>query len=393
MGKLTALKVKNAKAGMHADGDGLYLQVGANGSASWIFRYRLNGGGQRYLGLGSLKAINLAAARELAAEARTLKAKGVDPIERRDQERTAARVEAARAVTFSKYADQYIDSHEAGWRNDVHRRQWRNSIDQYAKPILGHMALSAIDTAAVLRVLQPIWHDKPETASRIRGRIESILDAAKLAKLRDGENPARWRGHLSHMLPSRHRLRPIQHFKALPYTELPAFMAVLRARPSLSARALEFTILTAARAEQACGARWEEIDLTKAVWTIPASRMKAGKQHRVPLTGRALEILQEYAPDQRHRYVFPSYSGKSLGIGTLGKMLALMGCDVTTHGFRSTFKDWADEQTGHANHVVEMALAHAVGNGTEQAYRRGDLLEKRRQLMADWEGYCRGKKD
>lgn len=387
MGALSAKAVENAGPGMHADGEGLYLQVGANGAASWIFRYKL-AGKQRYMGLGSAADVTLKRARELAGDARRLKAEGVDPLARRDQDRAAARVEATRTVTFSDYADRYIAAHKAGWKNAVHRRQWQSTIDQYCKPVLGQMPLSAIDTAAVMRVLQPIWLDKPETASRIRGRIESILDAAKVEGMRDGENPARWRGHLAHMLPSKRKVRPVKHHAAVPWQDMPAFMAELRQRPSLSARALEFIILTATRASEACGATWAEIDLQRAVWTIPGNRMKAGKEHRVPLAGRALALLEAYSDEQRHGHVFPSYKGKPLSGAAATKMLELMGRDETTHGFRSTFRDWASECTTHQNHVVEMALAHVVGNAVEAAYRRGDLFEKRRELMLAWNEYC-----
>jgi integrase len=388
MGKLTAKFVESARPGMHGDGGGLYLQVGKGDAAkSWVFRYKL-AGKQRYMGLGSAIVVPLKKARELADAARLARAGHVDPINEREAKRAADRIEAAKVVTFGEYADRYISSHQAAWKNPVHRQQWRNTINQYAKPVLGPISLSEIDTAAVMRVLQPIWLTVPETASRVRGRIESILDVAKVEGLRNGENPARWRGHISHLLPQKGKVKPVKHHAAVPYAELPAFMAELRQRPSLSARALEFLILTATRASEACEARWEEIDLAKALWTIPASRMKGGKEHRVPLVGRSLAILEAYSDVQRRGLVFPSYNGKPLSIAAPGKLLGLMGRDETTHGFRSSFKDWAAETTNYPDWVSEKALAHTIGDETKRAYQRGDLLEKRRELMAAWDAYC-----
>src|SRR6266566_3649264 len=300
-GKLTAKQVENAGPGMHPDGEGLYLQVGASGARSWIYRYTLRGR-ERYLGLGSVTAIPLKEARELATEARKLRAKGIDPIDHRREERTADLVKAAKTVTFMETAKHFIASHEAGWRNPKHRQQWRNTLATYVYPVIGKLSVSAIDTDSVMNVLKPIWAKKPETASRVRGRIEVILDAAKTQGQRNGENPARWKGHLANLLPAKRKVRRVKHHPALPYDKLPAFMAALRTRPSLSARALEFCVLTAARSTEAIKAHWREIDLEAAIWEIPDERMKRERLHRVPLVGRTLEILKSFP--ERNGWVF-----------------------------------------------------------------------------------------
>lgn len=390
MGKLTALAVtRPMKAGLHPDGDGLYLQVGGSGARSWIYRFTL-GGKQRYLGLGSANAIPLKLARELAAQARQLRAQGIDPVERRRAERMAGRVELAKAMTFAQAARAFINSHEATWRNAKHRQQWSNTLSTYVHPVIGSLPVAEIDTGLVLKILLPIWNSKPETASRLRGRIELILDWAKVAGYRDGPNPAAWRGHLEHSLPARSKVRAVEHHAALPYGEMPAFMASLRERQSTSARCLEFTILTGVRTSEAIGARWDEVDFETRVWTVPATRMKAGKQHRVPLSGRAITILHELSERREGEFIFPGgRSGRPLSNMAMLKMLALLGRDdLTVHGFRSSFRDWAAERTNFPSEVVEMALAHAVGDKVEAAYRRGDLFEKRRKLMDAWAEFC-----
>jgi integrase len=392
MGKLNALKVDRlAKRGLHADGDGLYLQVGAHADAkSWIFRYRLNGK-SRYLGLGSASAISLKRARELAAEPRRLVAEGIDPLDARRAQRATAAADAAKAVTFAQCAEAYARAREGSWRSIVHRAQWQNTLETYVYPVIGALPVQAVDTALVLKVLEPIWHSKPETASRVRGRIESILDAAKAREFRTGENPARWRGHLANLLPKPGDVRKSQHYAALGYRELPAFTQALRGRRGLGALALEFSILTAARRGEVLGAHWPEIDFEQRVWTIPGSRMKAGKEHKVPLSEPALAILRSlYAVRSSNTtFVFPGKPGRSLSNTAMLALLGLMGRgDLTAHGFRSTFKDWASEQTAFSNEVTEMALAHTVGSAVERAYRRGDLFDKRRRLMDEWGRYC-----
>jgi integrase len=391
MGKLTAKQVENAGPGMHADGDGLYLQVGTGAARSWIFRFKAKGK-ERYLGLGSATAIPLKRARELAAAARQLRAEGTDPLAAREEKRQAERIDSIKRTSFKECAERYQTAHEIGWKNPKHRQQWRNTLATYAYPILGPVPVQQVDTALVLEVLEPIWPDKPETASRVRGRIETVLDWASARGLRQGDNPARWRGHLKHMLPARSKVRAVKHHAALPYGELPAFMAALRTRPSISARALEFVILTAVRTGEARGARWGEINLTTGVWTIPAARMKAGKEHRVPLSAEAVAVLQSLPrndeADDDNEWVFPGHKG-SLTEAALSKMLAIMGRgDITVHGFRSSFSDWVSEETNFPDVLAEAALAHVKGDKVKEAYKRGTMFEKRRRLMEAWAKYC-----
>jgi integrase len=310
----------------------------------------------------------------------------IDPIEARRTQHRERLLETARGKTFRECAEGYIASHEAGWRDPRSHNQWVRSLTSYVYPRLGDLPIGAIDTALVLAALEPIWKIKPETASRVRGRIESVLDWAKARGYRDGENPARWRGHLDHLLPARNKVRRVEHFAALSYAELPALMAKLHTQPALPARALEFLILTAARTNEVLGARWDEIDGN--MWTVPGERMKAGKPHRVPLSDRVVEILASLPREGEFIFVGARTSAVS-NPHQLKRVLQRTGYDDTTvHGFRSTFRDWAAETTAYPNHVVEMALAHAVGNGVEAAYRRGDLFEKRRRLMDDWARYC-----
>jgi integrase len=397
MGKLTAKYVENAGPGMHADGDGLYLQVTGDGARSWVYRFMLKGK-ERYMGLGSASVVTLKRARELTDDARRLKAEGIDPIERRRQHEVASKAEAAKAIIFREAAKQFIDNHKVGWKNPKHRQQWTNTIDTYTNPVFGDLLVGEIDTALVMKVLQPIWTVKPETASRIRGRIEAILDAAKTQGQRSGENPARWKGHLANLLPAKGKVRRVRNHPALPFPAVPAFMELLRARPSLSARGLEFTILTATRCNESANAHWREIDLEAAVWDIPAERMKRERPHRVPLVGRALEILKSFPADQRSGWIFPGVGkreGRAMSEAALEKMLHLMGDwrdkagqRITCHGFRSSFRDWVGERTNFPREAAEVALSHKVGTETERAYQRGDLFEKRRKLMEAWARYC-----
>jgi integrase len=383
-GRLTALKVKHAREpGMLADGNGLYLQVTRANARSWIFRYHRNGK-SREMGLGSLSAIGLADARLKAAECRRLLADGIDPIAARDAERSQLALEAARAITFDKCADAFIKAHASGWKNQKHVKQWTATIRSYVSPVFGSLPVQAVDVTLVMKVLEPLWTTKPETATRIRGRIESVLDWAKARGYRTGENPALWKGHLDKLLPSRNKVAKVVHHSALPYDELPEFMAALREQDSISARALEFTILTAARTGEIIGARRSEIDEVSAAWTIPAKRMKGDREHRVPLSARALEIFRNLPKDSD--YLFPGgRAGNHLSNMAMLKLLERMKRDdLTVHGFRSTFRDWAAERTNFPGEVAEAALAHAVGDKVEAAYRRGDLFEKRRRLMEAW---------
>jgi integrase len=386
MGKLKALAVTRVGMGMHADGDGLYLQVRRGDARSWIYRYTLNGR-ERYLGLGSAKAINLKEARELAQEARALRAKKIDPIEQRNKERLAARIESAKAITFAQCTRDYITAHEAGWRSAKHVGQWNSTLETYAWPVIGHLAVRDIDTDLVVRIIAPLWSSKTETASRLRGRIEAVLDWAAAREYRDGPNPARWRGHLDKLLPSKSKVHKTEHFAALPYAEIPAFMAELRKHQSTSARCLEFLILTAGRTNEAIGARWSEINFKDTTWSIPAARMKAQQDHRVPLSPRAVAILLEQSARRESEFVFPGMKG-GRPLSSMALLTQLEGRSVTVHGFRSTFTDWAHECTDFSDIVIDMALAHKVSDKVQAAYRRGDLFEKRRRLMQDWANYC-----
>jgi integrase len=377
--RLNALMVSRPhKAGWYHDGAGLYLVVGITGARSWAYRYFRNGR-QQNLGLGSLSTTTLAQARAKAAQCRQQRGAGIDPAAGRDAVRGA--------LTFQQAATQYIAAKQAGWRNERHRAQWPESLTRYAFPVLGNMPASAVDTESVLKVLTPIWSKMPETAVRVRGRIESVLGWAKANGHLTGENPARWRDHLSHSLAAhtKPKLRVV-HYAALPYPKLPDFMTALRLRQGTVARALEFLILTAARSGEVRGAQWDEIDLDAGMWTIPASRTKAGAEHRVPLSERALEILKTLP--RTSPLLFDGHRpGKSLAHNAMRIMLTRLGHKATPHGFRSTFRDWAAETTAFPNHVVEQALAHAIGS-VEGAYRRSDLFEKRRLLMDEWATYC-----
>jgi integrase len=388
MGRLSALKVSRAvEPGMYADGGGLYLQVTSHAARSWIFRYTLNKQ-SREMGLGPLSAITLADARTIADKCLRQRVEGVDPIEARNAERAGQQIAAARAMTFDQCADAYIASHSDGWRNPKHAAQWKSTLSNYAGPVFGALPVQAVDVALVLKALEPIWATIPETAGRLRGRIEAVLDWAKSRGLRSGENPAHWKGHLDNLLPSRSKVAKVVHHPALPYEDLSEFMTLLRAQESVSARALEFAILTAARTGEIIGAHRSEIDERTKVWTVPADKMKGGREHRVPLSRRALEIVQGLPVEGA--YLFPG--GRARGHLSNMAMLKLLERmkrdDLTVHGFRSTFRDWAAERTNFPGDVAEAALAHVVGDKVEAAYRRGDLFEKRRRLMDAWSEFA-----
>src|SRR5262245_36483069 len=388
IGRLTALKVDKAKrAGMYPDGGGLYLRVTHSGTKNWVFRFMLHGR-PRWMGVGPVHTIGRAEARNRAAGFRLQRHDGVDPIEKRRAERLQGRLDAAKEVTFKECAARYIASHRAGWRNPKHAAQWQATLATYAEPVIGDLSVQRIDTALVLKVLEPIWTVKPETAGRVRGRIESILDWAKVRGYRTDENPARWRGHLDKLLPPRSKVRRVEHHAALPYAELPGFLVSLREQEGIAARALEFAICTTARTGEVIGARWGEIDLLDKTWTLPATRMKAGKEHRVPLSARALAILKEMQAHRRtdNAFVFPGAKlGRPLSNMVFLMLLRRMGRgDVTAHGFRSSFRNWAAERTNFPAEVAEMALAHTVSDKTVAAYNRSDLFDKRRRLMRAW---------
>jgi integrase len=387
IGNLSTARVRTAvpKAGRRAlvlpDGGCLYLQItrGTGGvRRSWTFRYEFDG--RRYeMGLGGLHTLSLTEARDKARILRQQLLDDINPLEARRQARAARRVAAATAVTFQQCAEQYIAAHRAGWRNVKHAEQWPSTLAAFVYPVIGALPVQAVDTGLVLKCIEPIWTVKPETASRVRGRIEAVLGWATARGYRTGDNPAAWRSHMENLLPARAKVQAIKHHPALPYVELPVFMAELRVTDSLTARALEFTILTGARAGEVLGAQWGEFDLTNRTWTVPAPRTKRFREHRIPLGDRAVEIL-DGLPRDGQRVFTASRTG----------MLELLQTmrPVTVHGFRSTFRDWAGDRTAFARDVVETALAHATGDKTEAAYRRLDALEKRRQLMAAWATFC-----
>jgi integrase len=388
--RLTTVTVRQAKRpGLHGDGLGLFLQVAKGGTKSWVFRYKV-AGRLRVMGLGPLHTIGLAEARERARECRKLRLDGIDPIDARRGQRAAQRLDAAKAMTFGECADAYIEAHRAGWRNAKHGAQWAATIAAYVDPHFGSLPVQAVDVGLVMRAIEPIWTTKPETASRVRGRIESVLDWATARGYREGENPARWRGHIENLLPKRSQVRRVEHHAALPYAELGAFMAELRGQEGIGALALEFCILTAARTGEVIGARWNEVDQAERLWTVPRERMKAGREHRVPLSDAALAIVSRLAGMRHADFVFPgARGGRPLSQMAMLMTLRRMGRgDLTAHGFRSTFSDWAAEQTSFASEVREMALAHTVSDKVEAAYRRGDLFEKRRQLADAWAAYA-----
>ena len=389
--RLSALQVKTAKLpGYYADGGNLWLQVGRGGSKSWVLRYTL-AGKAREMGLGSVSTFTLQDARDRAQAARKLLADGVDPIDAKRDAQQQARMETSNRRTFASCAAAYVKAHEAGWKNAKHAAQWTATLETYAFPVIGELSVSDVEMAHVLRVLEPIWRTKTETASRLRGRIENILDWATVQKYRAGNNPARWHGHLDTVLPSPKKVQKVQHHPALPWREMGGFMRELRGQQGTAARAVELIILTACRTSEAFNADWREIDLAQRTWTIPAVRMKAGKEHIIPLSDAAVSVLQaQAAAHGMEGFIFPgTRSGKPLSNMAGLMLLKRMGrADLTVHGFRSAFRDWAGESTSHPREVIEHALAHQLRNKAEAAYARGSLFEKRRVLMADWARHC-----
>jgi integrase len=370
---------------------GLLLQISDSGARSWVLRYMLHGK-ERMMGIGPVTAFSLREARERARSARQLLADGVDPLDVKRQRRAEAQAAAAKVLTFAAAAERYFNQHQAKWTNASHRDQFISSLRNYAFPVVGDMDVAAIQLADILRAVEPHWTTKSVTADRVRNRIEAVLDWCVVRGHRPpGTNPARWKGHLDQVLPPARKVAPVTHHAAMDYRELPSFMAALREREdSVAGRALEFLILTASRSGEVLGAKWEEVDLANATWTIPASRMKAKREHRTPLSPTAADLLRELPTEDGNSFVFigPN-SDRGLGHMALTRVLGRMGrVGVTVHGFRSTFSDWAHEQTAHANHTIELSLAHNVGSSVERAYRRGPMLAKRVRLMADWAKYC-----
>jgi integrase len=399
IGKLKALDVSRAsKPGYYGDGGNLYLLVGPTGAKSWVFRYRVPAptpdkpkhSRLREMGLGPTHALSLAEARERAREWRRERLDGVDPIESRRGRRAQAQLEAAKAMTFKGCAEAYIKSHSAGWKNPKHAAQWPSTLETYVYPIFGSLPVQGVDVGLVMKALEPIWMTKPETASRVRGRIESVLDWATARGYRQGENPARWRGHLENLLPKKTKVRRVEHHAALPYPKLPEFMTEMRQHEGIGANALEFAILTVARTSEVMGAKWSEIDFEARLWMVPAERMKAGREHRVPLSEPALAILAAMREVREGEFIFPGgKANRPLSNMAFLMLLRRMGHgDLTAHGFRSTFSDWCSERTNFPAELREMALAHTVSDKVEAAYRRGDLFQKRRQVMDAWARYC-----
>jgi integrase len=395
--RLVAVKLKNLRPGRYGDGNNLFFVVTATHARSWLFIFRSpTHGRQREMGLGGLNSVSLATARLKAIELRGLIEQGIDPIDARDTDRQQSKLAATKAIKFRDFAEQYVRNKQGGWKNQKHRAQWTATLEQHAFPVLGDVVLADIDKGLLLQVLRPIWSEIPETASRLRARLERILAAAKSDNLRSGDNPAQWRDGLEHDLPSRSKVRQVRHHPALPYSELPGFVAELRQRNSISAQGLLFTILTAARSGEVIGATWKEVSLEKKEWIIPAHRMKGGREHRVPLSQEALAILKavrfrDSSPDD---FIFPGWNaeGRS-GTRPLSNM-ALLECarqikpGITVHGMRSTFSDWVGDETTFDSETREFSLAHVKGDKAEAAYRRLTSLKKRAALMSAWADYC-----
>ena len=390
---LSALEVNRLKiAGNHAVGgvSGLYLYVNEAQGRSWVLRVMI-AGKRKHLGLGGYPSVTLAQARDKAREAREKVVKGVDPIQERKVAASALRAHQATRRSFQEVATAYVAFQEAGWKNSKHRKQWTSTLEAYAYPVIGQLPVDAITEHHVIAVLEPIWSNKTETASRLRGRMESILDWARVRGHREGENPARWKGHLDKVFPAQSQIRQVQHFQALGVKAAPAFMARLADQDGAAALALRFLVLTAARSGEVRGAEWGEIDFEHAIWTIPASRMKAKREHRVPLTVPVLQVLREAQSRQEHNYakwIFPNQKGSMLSDMSLIAVMRRMNVAAVPHGFRSTFRDWVGEFTQFPSDLAEMALAHVLPNKTEAAYRRGDALEKRRAMMDAWALHC-----
>ena len=388
--EISAITVaKLAKPGLHFVGvvQGLALHITATGARSWLLRVVI-AGRRREMGLGNFPEVSLAQAREKARAARELIRQGVDPIERQRSAQSALRAAVAKALTFRQTAEAYIEAHEHAWKNIKHGQQWRNTLEQHAYPVVGSLLVRDVEKEHVLQVLQPIWLTTNETAVRVRGRIELVLSYAMQAGYRpEGLNPARWKGGLDKLLAKPSKVNNREHHRALPVGQAGAFMVKLREAQGTGARALEFVVLTAARSGEVRGATWQEVDMAAKVWSIPASRMKAGKDHRVPLSDQALALLRGLPQGEPTDLVFTAPRGGQLSDMTLTAVLRRMGVDAVPHGFRSTFRDWAAERTSYPNELAEMALAHAVGDKVEAAYRRGDMLERRVKMMAEWAGF------
>ena len=368
---------------------GLYLHVNARGARSWILRVVV-GDKRRDMGLGGYPDIGVADARQKAREARLKIEQGVDPILLRKQAKSELMALQATDKTFEQAAGEYIKIHADSWSNDKHRKQWESTLAAYAFPVVGKLSLRHIRQEHILKILEPIWTTKTETATRVRGRMESILDWAKVNGLRSGENPAAWKGHLDHMLPAPTRLKKIEHLTAVPVREMPGFMVKLRQAAGIAAQALEFLILTAARSGEVRGITWEEVSLDDALWIVPAERMKMKKEHRVPLSNRAVDILKSQPRIDGNPLVFPAPRGSQMSDATMSAVLKRMNVDATVHGFRSSFRDWCGDYTNYPRDLAEQCLAHGADDPVEAAYRRGDALERRREIMNEWSKFIAG---
>jgi integrase len=389
--RLKDLQIKRlSKSGAYPDGEGLYLQVRDSGAKDWFYRYEVAGKGRKR-GLGSYPTISLDQARDDALECRQLRKSGIDPIDHFKSLEIERDLEKAKSTTFKECAESYIDTHKHGWKDKRHESQWRKSLENYAYPSIGDLPVQSIDIDLVMKVIEPIWFDKTETASRVRQRIENILDWATVRKLRQGDNPALWRGRLDKLLPKRTKVQKPVHFPAMDYRDVPEYFQSLRKKDGIASGALAFVILTATRSSEARSVAVHEIDKTANTWVIPASRMKADREHRIPLAAEALKILDEMEPFKRSTddLVFPGLTrGNPVSASSILKIVKKHDSSLTVHGFRSSFRDWCAEMTSYPREVAEAALAHAVKDKTEAAYQRGDLFEKRRKLMDHWAQYC-----
>ena len=387
---LTAKRVEREKRpGRYRDDRNLYLVVINPNNRSWDFRYMIDGR-ERHMGVGPVHTVDLAEARQRARAARLLLLDGIDPIEHKRAEKACRAAAKAKLLTFREASEAFFNQHEGKWSNVKHRLQFVSTLKTYAFPVLGNMAVDQITTPEVLRAIEPHWLSKTETMNRVRGRIESVLDWATVRGYRSGDNPARWKGHLSEVLPARGQVAKVNHHAALPHPDMPPFMAELRKREGVAARALEFSILTVARTGEVIGAQWSEFDLDAKLWKVPPGRMKGGREHRVALSDRAVALLRVLPTEDGNDFVFlGSRPGSGLSHMAMMQVLKRMGHDdITVHGFRSSFRDWCAERTNYPREVAEMALAHVIDDKTEAAYRRGDLLRKRQQLAEAWSKYC-----
>ncbi len=398
--RLSALQVtKLTKPGLYGDGGGLTLQITATGAKSWLLRYMV-AGKPHGMGLGPTHTVSLAEARQKALDARKLLIDGINPLAAKKQSKIAAALADAKMMSFDQCAEAYILAHKAGWKNAKHGDQWTNTLNTYASPVFGHLPVAEIDTALVVKCLAPIWESKTETASRVRGRIESVLGWATTSGYRTGENPARWKGHLENLLATISKSSRTKNHPSLPWQRIGAFMEALRVREGVSSRAVEFAILTACRSGEVRGARWAEFDMAGKLWTIPAERMKAKREHQVPLSDAALAVLESMPKDDDIEVVFAGTKGQPLSDMSLTAVIRRMNGDekpvwadangdsITVHGFRSTFRMWAAESTNYTREVAEHALAHQLPDAVERAYQRGSQFAKRAALMAEWAVYC-----